>query len=81
MKTLSFDMNTIDFDAFNTNMLDCGVEYEDEIIAREFDKFRAFHLESEADRGEGNIGTTVEVTWTYGRNDPEVTFTSYEIEE
>ena len=64
MKTLSFDMNNVDFDTFAANMRDCCVENDDAIEA-EYEKFKVFQLENEYDWGQGNIGTTVEVIWLH----------------
>jgi len=80
MKTLSFDMNTIDFDTFAANMRDCCVENEDAIEA-EYEKFKVFQLENEYDWGQGNIGTTVEVIWLHPTLEKHlVSYTSFPID-
>lgn len=70
--TLAFAMSDTNFEDFEDNMLYAGV-LTGAIIDAAYDRFKAFHLETERDMGEATTIVTVTTTHTGERT---ITFAS-----
>lgn len=67
------------YDEFTAVMNDMAVE-DETLIEKAYDEYRAFQRGADEERGEGNVGTTIEVTWKKPWIVPTIEMVSYEIE-